>query len=746
MVFPKKKLLKMGSSAYSSINHPMTLSIAELNLKTSSNLDTLLMDKSSITTYLEKVDFLKSLPGLKNLAENCSVVELSSNEFLFKEGDEGKSMFIISEGYLEVLKEDRIIARRTVGEYIGEMALLGNQSRSASIKAVSKVKAIEISGEVFKSFLFSNPEALMPLVKTLALRSKEELNILASDNRELITQKKINKRFNRILDDTVNEIYILDPKSHKISQANLKASKNLGYSFKELGNLRFNRLFSEFSCDDLNAQIQTLIKNEQAQVSFTGQLKRKDESVYPVEVRIQYLDTEEPVQLFAIVEDITSQKEMEDHIKQLAFYDTLTNLPNRNLLKDRMQIMLAHARRHNKKFAVLYMDLDNFKTVNDNLGHDAGDQFLKSVTKRLKECLRKDDTLGRLSGDEFIILTPTLKDEKDASKLAQKINEVMQPPFLISNKEIFSNFSIGISFYPDDGQDIATLLKNADIAMYRAKEMGGHIYRLFTESMNEKINHRMTMEQNLRKAIDNEELELHYQPKVDQFGQVKGLEALVRWPQPDGKTLSPAVFIPIAEESRIINLLGKWVIVEACKQIREWKNKYGSWINVAVNISGKQFEQTDLVKEIKEILTITKIDPSFLEIEVTETAVMRDVDSVIKILKQLKETGIQSNIDDFGSGYTSLGFLKRFPVRSLKIDQSFIRGYQDQSNQAIIEGIITICHGMGLEVVAEGVETENQFKYLKKLNCNGYQGYFFSKPLPANETTKFIFQNKTQVT
>jgi diguanylate cyclase (GGDEF)-like protein/PAS domain S-box-containing protein len=703
------------------------------------------MDKTALMQHLKKVDFLKDLPGLEGLAKNCHVADLSPNDFLFKEGETAKSMFIISEGCLEVIKENRTIALRTEGEYIGEMALLGNQTRSASIKASSNVKAIEIKENVFKNFLSSNPEALLPLVKTLALRSKEELEILASDNRELETQKKINKRFNRILDDTINEIYILDPSTYKILRANLKASTNLGYPLNEFSAFFFNSLFSNFSWDDLNQHIQTLLKNEQAQASFTNQLKRKDGSTYPVEVRIQYLDTEEPAQLFAIVEDITAQKAMEEHIKQLAFYDTLTELPNRNLLKDRMKLMLAHADRRNKKFAVIYMDMDNFKAVNDNLGHDAGDQFLKSVTKRLTECLRKDDTLGRLSGDEFIILLPALKDEKEATQLAQKINDVMDPPFLISNKEIFSNFSIGISYYPDDGKDIATLLKNADIAMYRAKEMGGHTYQLFTASMNDKINQRMTMEQNLRKALENDELKLYYQPKVNEEGTLLSLEALIRWPQPDGKMISPGVFIPIAEESRIIGLLGKWVIIEACKKIKEWKTKFGQSIKIAVNVSGKQFEQTNLVNDIKEILATTKIDPLLLEIEVTETAVMRDIDAVIKILEELKELGVQSSIDDFGSGYTSLGYLKKFPVHSLKIDQSFIRGFKDKSNQAIIEGIITICKVMGLEVVAEGVETKEQLEYLKALKCDIYQGYFFYKPLPADEVAKQFFSELIEI-
>lgn len=703
------------------------------------------MDKNTLMQHLKKVDFLKDLPGLESLAEKCRVANLSPNDFLFKEGETGESMFVITEGCLEVIKENRTIALRSEGEYIGEMALLGNQTRSASIKASSNVKAIEIKKNIFKNFLTSNPEALLPLVKTLALRSKEELEILASDNRELETQKKINKRFNRILDDTVNEIYILDPNTYKISRANLKASTNLGYSLDEFLNFFFNKLFADFSWDDLNKHIQTLLKNEQAQASFTGRLQRKDGTTYPVAVRIQYLDTEEPAQLFAIVEDITAQKAMEEHIKQLAFYDTLTELPNRNLLKDRMQLMLDHANRRNKKFAVLFMDMDNFKAVNDNLGHEAGDQFLKSVTKRLKECLRKDDTLGRLSGDEFIILLPALKDVKEAPQLAQKINEIMGPPFLVSNKEIFSNFSIGISYYPDDGKDITALLKNADIAMYRAKEMGGHTYRMFTESMNEKINQRMTMEQNLRKALDKDELKLYYQPKVNKEGEISSLEALIRWPQPDGKMISPGVFIPIAEESRIIGHLGKWVIIEACKQIQEWNIKFGKSIKVAVNVSGKQFEQTDLVKDIKEILDATKIDPSLLEIEVTETAVMKDIDAVIKILNELKEFGIHSHIDDFGSGYTSLSYLKKFPVRSLKIDQSFIHGYKDKSNKAIIEGIITICKVIGFEVIAEGVETKEQFQYLKTLNCDIYQGYLFYKPLPADAVAKQVFGHIAEV-
>jgi diguanylate cyclase (GGDEF)-like protein/PAS domain S-box-containing protein len=698
------------------------------------------VDNKTTLGFLKQVDFLKSLPGLDSLSANCKERFLPKEEFLFKEGQTGDAMYIITSGNLEVFKENRVIAHRTTGEYLGEMALLGNKIRSASVKATTDVKAIEIHEKYFLEFLSINPKAFLPLFQTLAGRWKEDLQKIDSDNLELKNQIKLNQRFSRLLDDTVNEIFILEQDTYQITQANSKASQNLGYTLTELTSTYFNEVFQDLPWDELNEKFQNLIDKSLAQVSFENQNKRKDGSTYPVEVRIQYLHIEDPPLIYAIVEDISDKKAMEAHIKELAFYDSLTHLPNRNLIKDRFDIMLARAQRSNTKVAILSMDLDNFKVVNDSLGHEAGDQFLVQLADRFEGTLRKEDTFGRLGGDDFVILLHNIKDEYFPTKMAQRVINLMKEPMELQGKKFHSSFSIGIALFPSDGEDIETLFKNSDIAMYQAKESGGNSYRMYESSMHEKIISRLTLEQELWRAVKNKEFELHYQPKVNlSTDKVEGLEALIRWNHPDGKKVGPDVFIPIAEESRLIHKIWDWTFQVACGQIQEWCHKYGEAVKIGINLSGRQFELPDLVEQVKNVITTEGIHPKYLEIEVTETAVMSNVQVAIDILEQFRELGVQISIDDFGSGYTSLGYLKKLPIDTLKIDHSFIRDCTDNSNLAIIQGIITISQKMGFKTIAEGVETQEQHDFLKNLECDQFQGYLCSKALPAQEIEHLIW-------
>ncbi len=699
------------------------------------------MSTKSISEFLDEVDFLKGLPGLDSLNEKATIGEYQEGNFLFKEGETGDTMYIITDGYLEVFKENRVIAKRTKGEYIGEMALLGNKIRSASVRTISDVKTIEIHEEHFLEFLSQNPQAFLPLFQTLAKRWKEDLGIIDSDNLELKKQIQINKRYSRLLDDTYNEIYILEKDTYQIQQANSKAFQNLGFNRDEFKSKRFNDIFQGLTWDELNEKFSNLINKKQVQVSFECESKRKDGTCYPVEVRIQYFEVEDPPLIYAIVEDISDKKAMEKHIKRLAFYDTLTKLPNRNLVIDRLGIMLAQAQRSKTKIAILSMNLNNFKSVNDSLGPEAGDQFLIQVSKRFEGSLRKEDTFGRLGGDDFIIILPNLKDENFAITMAQRALEIMKQPVELQGRQFHSSFSIGIAFYPNDGSDIESLLKNSNIAMHQIKENGGHEYQIYESSMNEKIISRLNLEQDLRKAIENKEFELHYQPKVNMgSGDIDGLEALIRWQRPNGENVSPAVFIPVAEESRLINMIGEFTFTTACRQIRKWCDAYGSAVKIGINLSGKEFDQPDLVSKIKNIINSEGIDPSYIEIEVTETAVMSHIQTAIDILLQFRELGMQISIDDFGSGYTSLGYLKKLPIDTLKIDQSFVRDCTDKNNIAILQGIITISQKMGFKTIAEGVETQEQHDFLKSLECDQFQGYLCSKALPPDQIAKLIWK------
>ena len=591
------------------------------------------MDTNRTSEFFNKVDFLKDLPDLDFLKKNAKTGFYLEGEFIFKEGETGDTMYIITSGYLEVFKENRVIAKRTKGEYIGEMALLGNKVRSASVRTISEVKTIEIHEEHFLEFLSHNPKAFLPLFQTLAKRWKEDLGIIDSDNFELKKQIQLNKRYSRLLDDTINEIFILEKDTYQIQQANSKAFQNLGYTLSEFTSLKFNDIFLNLSWDDLNENFEKLKTKKQVQVSFECKSKRKDGTTYPVEVRIQFFELEDPPLIYAIVEDVSDKKAMEKHIKQLAFYDTLTKLPNRNLVVDRLEIMLAQAKRSKTKIAILSMNLDRFKTVNDSLGQEAGDQFLIQVAKRFEGALRKEDTFGRIGSDDFIILLPNLKNESFATIMAKRINEIMKQPIELHGRQFHSSFSTGVAFYPNNGDNIETLIKNSNIAMYQLKEKGGHDYQIFDSSMNEKIFSRLNLEQDLRHALQKKEFEVHYQPKVNMgSGKIEGLEALIRWTRSNGEKVSPAVFIPVAEDSRIINRIGDFTFSTACRQIRKWCDKYGSAVKIGVNLSGKEFDQPDLASKIINTIHIENVDPKYIEIEVTETAVMSHIETTIDIL------------------------------------------------------------------------------------------------------------------
>ncbi len=693
-----------------------------------------------IKSVLKKVDFLAHLPNLDDLAANCKHIQLNPDDFLFQEDELGDSMYIILTGVLKVFKKNRVISTRTIGEYLGEMALLGNGTRSASIQAISESTLLQISEKHFHLYLANNPASLMPILKTLSQRSKTDLEIIQEDNIRLINEKKLAKRLNKILDDTVNEIFVFTNSGEKIKQVNSKACKSLGYSADEIKGLKITDWLSGISISEIENLLNQIREGEKSLASFEALHKRKDHTVYPVEIQIQCLEPEHPPVFLAIAQDISDRLEMENRVKNMAFFDNLTGLPNRNLLNDRMEIMIAQAARRKNVIGVLYMDFDNFKIINETLGHATGDELIKEVANRLKTSLRKEDTIARIGGDEFVILLANLIDASDAAKFCEKLLDVSKKPFIYNDQEIAFGLSVGISLFPNDGKNFEVLFKNADIAMYRSKDKGGTNYQFFMPAMNERITERINLEQALRKALNEEEFELHYQPKVDLInGELSSLEALIRWKKPDGSLIFPNQFIPLAEESLLIQLLGEWVLHKSCEQIKTWELKFGRSLGISVNLSGKQLEKPNLVRSIKKIIANTKISPQFLEIEITEPTIMKDTEGVIKKLKALKEEGVLSAVDDFGSGYFSLSDLKHLPVNTLKIDQSFIQNIDDKKTAAITNAIIKISKNLNLKTVAEGVETTRQRDFLKNAQCDFYQGFLFSEALTADEITERFF-------
>ncbi|MFZ5990062.1 MAG: putative bifunctional diguanylate cyclase/phosphodiesterase, partial [Bacillota bacterium] len=446
-----------------------------------------------------------------------------------------------------------------------------------------------------------------------------------------------------------------------------------------------------------------------------------------------------------VLKDITELKRTEEIIYNMEYFDSLTGLPNRTLFSDRLNMALAQARRNNQQSALIILDLDNFKTINDTLGHSVGDLLLKQVGEKIKSYLREVDTVARLGGDEFVILQPQINDISDATKVADRILEKFQCPWILEDKEYYITASMGIAIYPNDGQDEQTLFKNADTAMYRAKEVGRNNYQMFAESMNRKVLQKLETENNLRRAVEKEEFVLFYQPQIDILsGKIVGMEGLLRWYRPGFGLVPPMDFIPLAEESGLIIPIGEWVLRTACRQNKEWIDSGIEPLIIAVNLSARQFQQQNLVEAIEKALLETGLPPTLLELEITESTAMEDLNFTIEVLTQLRDKGIRISLDDFGTGYSSLNYLKRLPINTLKIDKSFVHDITSNANEeAIAKSVISLAHKMMLTVVAEGVETNEQLSFLKEQRCDKVQGYLFSKPLPADEIEKLL-RNRNQ--
>jgi len=444
--------------------------------------------------------------------------------------------------------------------------------------------------------------------------------------------------------------------------------------------------------------------------------------------------------------DITEQKKVEDQIRHMAHHDALTGLPNRVLLHDRIGQAIAQARRDGRVAALLVIDLDRFKNVNDSLGHQVGDGLLRTVAERLVACVRGTDTVARMGGDEFVVVLAELRQAEDAGQVAQKILAALPQPVNIDGHELRVTTSIGICVHPHDGEDAETLMRNADAAMYHAKQTGRNNFQFFTRQMNIAANQRLLLEKDLRLALEREEFTLHYQPQLDlKTGGIVGLEALIRWPHARRGMVAPMEFIPLAEETGLIAPIGEWALRRACTQARRWQTQGYPQLQVSVNCSAQQFRLEGLVDTVARTLQQTGLPASSLELELTESIIVEHTEHVMARFKALDEMGVKLSIDDFGTGYSSLGYLKRFPIHELKIDQSFVRDVStDPDDAAIVSAIITMAHGLGLRVVAEGVETAEQLAFLKKVDCDWAQGYYFCRPLPAEEIEPLLRNWKPQ--
>jgi diguanylate cyclase (GGDEF)-like protein/PAS domain S-box-containing protein len=462
---------------------------------------------------------------------------------------------------------------------------------------------------------------------------------------------------------------------------------------------------------------------------FAREVRQRDEDVVKIATQIS-----------SQIGQFIARKEAESHLTFFANHDTLTRLPNRVMFNERLTQAIARAQRLASMAAVLFIDLDRFKIINDTLGHDAGDELLKQLAARLRECLREGDTIGRQGGDEFVVLVEGVSDPAQVAGVGQKILDTVARPYLIRGHEFHVTASIGISIYPEDGHDQQTLLKNADIAMYRAKEQGKNNHKFYSAQINSHSYERLALETSLRRAVERDEFLLHYQPKVDmRSGRITGVEALIRWQHPELGMVPPGEFIPIAEETGLIGPIGEWVLRTACTEARGWVASGLSPITIAVNLSARQFSSDELAIAILRVLRDTGLDPRLLELELTESTVMHNAERATEILQQLKRLGVRVAIDDFGTGYSSLSYLKRFPISSVKIDRSFVLDLpDDKDDAAITQAVIAMAHSLRLRVVAEGVETPEQFRFLEEHHCDEMQGNYFSKPVDALSIARLL--------
>src|SRR2546427_5343881 len=582
-----------------------------------------------------------------------------------------------------------------------------------------------------------------------AVRSREGHVIasIARDVSERLASEESLRRFRVAMDNSADMIVLIDRTTMRFVDVNETACRLLGYSREELLRMGPQDVLP-VSREDLEQSYDELIANPAEADALARGMKShyvcKDQSLLPFESTRHVLHSGDTTLIAAISRDIRARLAIEEKVSYLAQFDALTGLPNRSLFQDRLTQAMALAKRNAWPMAVLFIDLDRFKLVNDTLGHGAGDKLLREAAERLRSCVRASDTVGRLGGDEFAAILSELAKPGDAGLVAQKIIDAFKRPFDLEGKETYVTASVGVTLYPVDSDDAEALVVNADAAMYRAKEEGRDNYQYFTRDMNERALQRVQTEVALRRALEREEFRLFYQPKADLVaGKICGFEALLRWQHPEKGMVLPGDFIPVLEETGLIVQAGEWGLRTACAQIKAWQKAGLKVPPISVNLSARQFEQKNLKGAVREILRDTKVDPSLVEFEITESLLMNDPEGAARTLHDLKESGVKLSMDDFGTGYSSLGYLKRFPIDTLKIDRTFVRDISTDADDATLtRAIINLAQNLRLNVVAEGVETEAQLAFLCTNGCDEMQGYLFARPTTAEECGQMLGEGR----
>jgi diguanylate cyclase (GGDEF)-like protein/PAS domain S-box-containing protein len=534
--------------------------------------------------------------------------------------------------------------------------------------------------------------------------------------------------------------------SGNITSLNLMAEKMTGWLRQEAAGLPMAEVFRIMDATSreiiANLMDRAVDQNRTVHLPPNCILLRRDGFEIPIEDSVAPIRDRQgqPTGAVIVFRDVSAARAMAVELAHSAEHDFLTGLPNRMLLNDRVSQSIAFAQRHAKKVALLFLDLDGFKHINDSLGHPVGDKLLQSVAKRLADCVRGSDTVSRQGGDEFVVLLSEVEHSEDAAITARRMLRVVAKPHSIDEHDLFVTASIGLSIYPDDGHDAETLIKNADTAMYQAKEDGRQSYQFFEPAMNVRAVERQFIEEGLRRALERQEFTLHYQPKINlRTGDITGAEALLRWTHPSLGAVSPARFIPVAEDCGLILPIGQWVLREACQQARAWVDAGLPLTTMAVNISAMEFRDAHFLEGVCAILEDTGLDPTSLVLELTESVLMKHVDSTESILKTLRARGVQVAVDDFGTGYSSLSYLRKFPIDALKIDQSFVRQITSAPRDTtIVTAVISMGRSLNLRVVAEGVEMQEELTFLQAHQCDEAQGYYFSQPVVAQQFAKLL--------
>lgn len=548
------------------------------------------------------------------------------------------------------------------------------------------------------------------------------------------------QRLVRSILQNTSEGYVLIDASGMITDTNPAFEAMCGKNAMDLHDSRFDRLFGGRDRKTMEALVSKLEKGRTA----TGEISFQNGDGQPrlgLFKGAPLFDAQnERVGIFGLITDITEAKERERKIEQLAYFDPLTDLANRSLLRDKLEQATMFSQRSQRKFALLFLDLDRFKHVNDTYNHPLGDQVLQEVAQRIRQVVRRSDVVSRFGGDEFVIGLVEPKRIEDVALVAEKLLDIVSRPLVFDDKTVHITTSIGISVFPDDASSVDELIRNADLAMYQAKEEGRARYNYFTETLNDRVRRQREIERQMRQALELDEFVLYYQPKVDgHTGRIVGAEALIRWQSPAMGFVSPADFIPLAEETGMIVPIGEWVLKQASRQIRDWKKQGLPLVPVAVNVSGAQLHHPEFKSQLEKMLARSDMTSEWLELEITESTLMRDVELTIALLHELCGMGFQLSVDDFGTGYSSFSYLSRFPIHTLKIDQSFVRDLpQKRSSAAIVNAITGMAKNLGLKTVAEGVETREQAEYLTQQGCDQLQGYFYSRPIAAVEFSALL--------